>query len=112
MKGFTLIELMIVICIIGILTAIVAGAVTKDREDRENLAEIEITTDPNYGRLQNPDGTFVRPSNDHRTPTVPTGTIDSISEVCHAGIVYVRIIKDGIGTQSAKENRYGDRERC
>ena len=118
-KGFTLIEVMIVVMIVAILAMIAAGAM---KEDTENNTQIIETSDDMNGRILNPDGTPVRPSNDQighysnagSSAETNTGTVmeDSVEERCIDGIVYILITKTGQNFMAPKEDTFGYNVKC
>ena len=114
MKGFTIIELMIVVMIIGILTVIIVPALSRDSEEP---AVVETSVDPNYGRLKNPDGSLVRPSNDQRHLSNAGNSTDTnigytINEECHDGIVYLFASKNGKDYMTPKQDTFGYNVKC
>lgn len=108
LKGFTFIELMIVLSIIGILVAVFVGS-TEERIDDQ----IE-TSDQLSGRILNPDGTPVRPNNDQIDyyDTEQPSVEDSVGKQCIDGILYLFVTKNGKDFMAPKEDTFGYNVKC
>ncbi|KKM23950.1 hypothetical protein LCGC14_1610030 [marine sediment metagenome] len=106
-NGFTFIEVLIVITIVGILAAIVYGAL-EDKKERQTQAEQETPLQVLELRgRQHKDRMKVL----SRDPDLTSQNANV--ELCHNGLVLVVITKDGKEYPPVyKEDRYGDNERC
>lgn len=115
-NGFTLIEVLIVIAIIGILVAIVAGAYNADEQEQPPSA-VEVLKERSAVEVLKERGrqhkeTMRGIEQEYRDSQKATPNI-SVDEDCINGFTYLFITKDGKDWPPApKENRYGDNERC
>jgi type IV pilus assembly protein PilA len=92
-KGFTIMELMIVVAIMGILAAIIIPAFQEHSEQTERP-------------------TTEQPTKITSAPIKPIAESDGIKEQCINGIMYLFVIKGGENFMSPKQDRWGDNERC
>lgn len=113
-KGFTFVELLIVLSIIGILSAIAYGAIVQKRERNEIPNVRQEISDTDYGRILNPDGTPVRPSNDQIDyyNTENLSVKDSVATQCIDGILYLFVTKNGRDFMAPKEDTFGYNVKC
>lgn len=90
MKGFTFIELIIVVCILGVLAVIATGLV----KNQEPAVEQPVYEGVRGGRQYD--------AADNTT----------VSEQCIDEVVYLFVTKDGKNYMTAKQDRWGDNIRC
>lgn len=94
MKGFTLIELMIVVCIIGILTAIIYPNYLKHAKQAQIKAQTKQDT--------------IAEQEDKR----PDNSIDPVTYQCIDGIVYLFVTKNDKNYMAPKEDTFGYNVKC
>ncbi len=117
-KGFTFIEILIVFTIIGILGVILYGSMQErerriDERDAKTDWLIQESPDTNFGRILNPDGTPVRPSNDQIGHYAENPSVEnSVGEQCIDGILYLFITKNGKDFMAPKEDTFGYNVKC